>query len=248
MIREPEKGWFVAQDVAKKVGVKKTENIVRQIKNRQWPLDVKLISVVNSYGRFFSMSCITQRAMDYLINRRRIRKKSWEPEIVREPEIGWFVAKDFANKMGRRTCSVVQSVRVRFPSELKRINVTDSWGRKQLMNCITQKASEFVKHKRDITPKDGYVYGFVAHRNGQKGVKFGRTVDWNVRKYNYRAYNKPKHVFLLKKVNDQREAEKKLLKFARESPHFTLILDFGREWFETDLSDSALDRLFSFLV
>ena len=48
----------------------------------------------------------------------------------------------------------------------------------------------------------------------------------------------------MKKVDDNIKAEKKLLKFARESPHFTLILDFGSEWFETDLSDSALDRLF----
>ena len=172
--------------------------------------------------------------------------------MIREPEKGWFVLIDLCRALGiKNNREYSGRLRKIFGEDhVKLIKVADTRGRMQLMNCIPQRIVNYVRSRRIITPKAGYVYGFVLHTpfNGQKTVKIGRTVDWERRKYQYTCGNYPKHIFLMKKVDDNIKAEKKLLKFARESPHFTLILDFGREWFETDLSDSALDRLFSFLV
>ena len=103
-----------------------------------------------------------------------------------------------------------------------------------------------------VETKDGYVYGFVPHStfNGQKVVKFGWTNDWEYKKgcWYDDGLNQPKHIFLLKKVDDMRSTEKKLIEFAKESPYFSETPFFGKGWFETDLSDSVLDSLFNYLL
>ena len=64
---------------------------------------------------------------------------------------------------------------------------------------------------------------------------------------NYTGLHRPKHTFL-KKVDDMREAETNVLRYARESPFFRTNPALGREWFETDLSDSVLESLFNYLL
>ena len=81
-------------------------------------------------------------------------------------------------------------------------------------------------------------------------VKFGWTNDWEYKKgcWYDDGLNQPKHIFLLKKVDDMRSAEKKLIEFAKESPYFSETPFFGKGWFETDLSDSVLESLFNYLL
>ena len=104
-----------------------------------------------------------------------------------------------------------------------------------------------------VETKDGHVYGFRAlgtSMNGRIAVKFGWTNDWEYKKgcWYDDGLNQPKHIFLLKKVDDMRSTEKKLIEFAKESPYFSETPSFGKGWFETDLSDSVLESLFNYLL
>ena len=93
--------------------------------------------------------------------------------------------------------------------------------------------------------KMGTIYAFIPIGN-TKVVKFGKTTSKRgLAGRNYHGLNTVKHVLLERKVENCHDAEKKLLKWAKDSPHFVQRLDYGHEWFETSLDVGKLKEICS---
>ena len=87
----------------------------------------------------------------------------------------------------------------------------------------------FPELRRQLCP--GQIYCFMAKHKANY-YKFGRTSNWSERKKGYSGLSEIGKVLMVINVQNIRSAERKLLKFARQ----TMISRIGAEWFESPVS------------
>ena len=121
------------------------------------------------------------------------------------------------------------------------INVRQGVPRKSKCKIVMTRAG-FMQVGRTLRKpnkqQNGILYGFwLAHV--PRAFKIGRTVDWQRRQKDYRGFNTPGKIFIMRACSDMRKAESDVIDALNAHAGVTQA-PFGNEWFTTDLTTEEL--------
>ena len=161
--------------------------------------------------------------------------------------VKWYHLGDVVKLQGvQNPRQIAQRIRVTHPEHITKMRALDARNQNRLTAWVTKTAVDNIRARSNKQrTRAGEVYAFTPI-GADNIVKVGRTQNWAKRTYT--GLNKPKHVILVRHVEDMFATEKTMIQGLMAHKEFTHRCDLGNEWFETSLSIGDIKKTVCLLL